>query len=283
MIIDVRNRPPAPEFDPFFNKEITRWVNGRLGVTTPVPFENSSVPEWAAEIRDSMIDKVAVVSRNTPSCQIPNRVMADLRDEYPDIVIPVAGIDIAGTVHDPIAELEHCVNSLGIYAAAVDPGTSGGNQAQVAGTHMDEPRFFAFYQACADLNVPLFMMTGPFAGRDYSYCDPVRIDRILVECPELVLIAGHGCYPFVTEVLAVGYKRENLYISPDVYIFSPGARPYVEAANGILRDQMMFGTAYPFGPVSLAEDTRALGLTDEAWDAYMGGNAERVFARSLSA
>lgn len=283
MIIDVRNRPPIPEFAPFFSKEITRWVTGRLGVEMPEPFETGNVDDWAAEVRNSMIDKAMVVSRNTPSCIVPNSVLADLREKYPDIVVPVAGIDIAGAIHDPVAELEYCVNTLNIYAAAIDPGTSGGSQAQVWGSRMDAGRFFAFYQACSDLEIPLFMMTGPFAGRDYSYSDPVGLDRIAVEFPSLTVIAGHGCYPFVTEVLAVGYKRENVYVSPDVYMFSPGATPYVEAAEGILRRQMLFGTAYPFGPVRLADETEKFGLSSEAYAAYMGGNAERVFARALAA
>lgn len=281
MIIDVRNRPPAPEFEPFFNMDITKWINGRLQVETPAPFESQSVPDWAAEIRDSPIDKVAVVSRNTPSCQIPNTVIADLRERYADIIIGVAGIDIAGTVHDPVKELEYCVSELEIYAAAVDPGTSGGSQDRVWGSQMDDARFYEFYHACSDLDVPLFMMTGPFSGRNYSYCNPERLDHLLGDFPNLKIIAGHGCYPYVTESIAVGYKRENLFISPDCYMFAPGATPYVEAAEGMLRDQMMFGTAYPFAPVSLVERSASLGLSEAAMSAYMGDNAAQLFKRSL--
>lgn len=42
-------------------------------------------------------------------------------------------------------------------------------------------------------------------------------------------------------------RRGNLYVSPDMYMINtPGSADYIMAANFILRDKMLFGTAYPF-------------------------------------
>ena len=57
----------------------------------------------------------------------------------------------------------------------------------------------------------------------------------------------------------------------------PGAKQYATAANYILRDQMLFGSAYPFAPMKEAvECVERLGMNDEAKRRFFHDNAVRL-------
>ena len=115
----------------------------------------------------------------------------------------------------------------------------------------DDPEFAALFGACEDAGLPVLLMAGGNAGPDLSYSNPVQLDRLAARHPKLEIIAAHGSWPWVNEVLGVAYRRKNVWLSPDMYIFLPGGHMYVEAANSYLQDRFLFGTAYPalpFGP-----------------------------------
>ena len=62
-------------------------------------------------------------------------------------------------------------------------------------------------------------------------------------------------------MVGVAFRRENVFVSPDMYMFSPGGRLYLEAANGFMQDQYLFGSSYPFRPMAQGvEDLLAFGL-----------------------
>ncbi len=79
-------------------------------------------------------------------------------------------------------------------------------------------------------------------------------------------------------MIAVALKHPNVFVSPDVYQYLPGVSAlYVEAANGFLEDQFVFGSAYPIYPLKQAvEDFEKLGLSPAALDKALGGNARRI-------
>ena len=61
----------------------------------------------------------------------------------------------------------------------------------------------------------------------------------------MTVINTHGGYPWVTEILFVAFKRPNLYLCPDMYMYNmPGVSDYVMAANTFLSERFLFGTAY---------------------------------------
>jgi predicted TIM-barrel fold metal-dependent hydrolase len=67
-----------------------------------------------------------------------------------------------------------------------------------------------------------------------------------------------------------------------MYTFSPGGGLYVEAANGFMRDQFLFGSSYPFRPMKQGvEDFRKLGLNSEAYEAATFRTANRLLGLGL--
>ena len=82
----------------------------------------------------------------------------------------------------------------------------------------------------------------------------------------------------------VAFRNENVFVSPDMYTFAPGGGLYVEAANGFMKDQFLFGSSFPFRPMGQGvADFRGLGLSEEALDAALWRNADRLLGLGLAA
>jgi hypothetical protein len=91
----------------------------------------------------------------------------------------------------------------------------------------------------------------------------------------------HGAWPRVDEIVGVAFRYANVTLVPDMYIFQPGGRLYVEAANSALADQIAFGSSYPFLAMRQSlEDYERLGFRDEAVDKLFYGNAARLLKLS---
>jgi predicted TIM-barrel fold metal-dependent hydrolase len=62
-----------------------------------------------------------------------------------------------------------------------------------------------------------------------------------------------------------------------MYLFQPGTRAYVEAANSFLGDQFLFGSSYPFRPIGQTiDDFVALGFKSSVIDKLLYANAVRM-------
>ena len=119
-------------------------------------------------------------------------------------------------------------------------------------------------------------MTGPTTP-DLAYNDPSAIGRVARRFPRLQLVVHHGAWPRVDEIIGVAFRYDNVTIVPDMYIFQPGGRLYVEAANGALRDQIAFGSSYPFRAMRQSvEDYERLGFHDDALEKVFFANAARL-------
>ena len=106
--------------------------------------------------------------------------------------------------------------------------------------------------------------------------------RIARAFPNLQIVCHHGFYPRVHEIIGVAFRYENVFLVPDMYIFLPGSSLYVEAANGFMADQLIFGSSYPFRPMGQTiDDFINLGLSDYALERAFYLNANRVLNLDL--
>ena len=146
------------------------------------------------------------------------------------------------------------------------------------GFYPDDFILYPIYQRCAELGIPVNLMSGPLGDPDFRHVEPGRIARVATEFPNLKIVVTHGCYPHVTGILAAAYKCSNIFISPDQYIFMPGAGPYIEAINSeACGDQMIFATAYPASPLkAYIEKTLKLGISEKALEKYAYKNVARL-------
>lgn len=275
-VIDMRCRPAY--LHDFFGAtpgtaayESARWLNRRVGSRHDEHFTPSLTREgFLQEVHAAGLRHAVVVGRHTPGQHLPNDRIRQIVADDP-VLLGVGAVDpIVQGVQLALDELERAVNSLGLIGIDVEPGF--GQPAR----HADDRAYFPVYEACAALNVPVFIMSGPTTP-DPSYNDPAAIGRLAQAFPTLPIVCYHGFYPNVAGILGVAFRHENVYVVPDMYLFVAGARDYVEAGNGFLREQLLFGSSYPFRPIGQSiDDFLALGFKDGAVEAVLHDNAARL-------
>ena len=123
-------------------------------------------------------------------------------------------------------------------------------------------------------------MAGGNAGPDTTYSSPEHIDRVARDFPNLVIVSAHGNWPWVSQIIHVCYRRPNIYLSPDMYLFGrlPGASDYINAANGFMADRFLFrvglsGTAGGPGGARIFEVS---SLRNRSYDRVLYTNAARL-------
>lgn len=277
-IVDMRSRPAflhdfygaTPGTDEY---EVAKWLNRRVGSKNDEHFiRSTNVEAFIEEIREVGITKAVVVGRDTPNLTISNDRILEITSPHSEL-IGIASVDPQKP--DALAEIERAVNQLGLLGVNLEPGF--GDPALQA----DDPLLYPIYDACDQLKVPVFLMSGPTTP-DLNYARPEAVGRIAWAFPHLPIVCYHGFYPYVNEIIGVAFRHENVHLVPDMYIFLPGSRLYVEAANGFLRDQLLFGSSYPFRAMGqTVEDFLNLGFKEQVLDGVLYKNAERLLKLDL--
>lgn len=275
-IIDMRSRPAF--LHDFYGAtpgtteyETAKWLNRRVGSKDDEHFVRShTLTGFVAEVRESGIATAVVVGRDTPALSISNDRISEITAPHNEL-IGIASVDPQTRgIKAALAEIERATGKLGLRGINVEPGF--GHPPVVA----DDASFLPVYDACEQLGLPVFIMSGPTTP-NFEHTDPAPIGRIARQFPNLNIVVYHGCYPYVNEIIGIAFRYENVSLVPDMYIFQPGSNLYVEAANGFMRDQLLFATSYPFRAMrQTVDDFLQLGFKDEVLHRVLYGNAERI-------
>src|SRR5499427_2517488 len=176
----------------------------------------------------------------------PNDELAAACQKHPDVFVGFAGIDPwKGQL--AVRELERSVHELGLRGMKLHPGRQA--------FYPNDPRFAPLFEAAAALEVPVLFHTGMMAagagtpggrGQRLDYTRPIYLDHLAADFPNLTIIAAHPSWPWADEGLAVARHKSNVFL--DLSGYSPKYIPsqYVQFANTLLQDQMLFGSDYPF-------------------------------------
>lgn len=276
QVIDFRSRPAfLAEFygatPGSAGHETAKWLNRRTGSLNDEHFQLSfTLDGYLNEIRQSGITHAVLVGRDTPGLVIRNERIAELTAGNPELIglgsvdPQTNGIEVA------LAGVEHSIKVLGQKGINLEPGFGA------PALHADDPVFWPIYEVCQALEVPVCLMSGPTTP-NLTYNDPAAVGRVARAFPKLSIVCYHGFWPRVNEMIGVAFRYENVYLCPDMYLFAPGSTAYVEAANGVLEEQFLFGTSYPFRAMrQTVEDFVRLGWKDGVLEKVLYGNARRL-------
>ncbi|GAB3630011.1 4-hydroxyphenyl-beta-ketoacyl-CoA hydrolase [Pandoraea terrae] len=274
MIVDFRLRPPLGGF---LSTLMYSAGERRDGFTRTVGFDPSPAAQQHSmdllikEMDDAGVDKGVVVGRLAGTLgSVTNADVQRIVRDFPGRFVGAASIDPTKRV-TACETITEAVKS-GFKAINIEPGS------YPVPMYADDRRLYPIYAHCEDLNVPVIMMVGGTAGPDLSYSDPIRTDRVLADFPRLNVVVAHGGWPWVTEILHIAFRRQNMYLSPDMYFSRmPGWEEYVKAADTFLADRMLYASSFPFCPV---RDYKVwfeqLPIRPENLEKVMGGNAQRL-------
>jgi predicted TIM-barrel fold metal-dependent hydrolase len=129
--------------------------------------------------------------------------------------------------------------------------------------------FYPIYEAISAAGVPALFHTGQTGlgsalpgghGIKLRFSDPMLLDDVAADFPELTIVMAHPAVPWIDSQIAIAAHKSNVFI--DLSGYSPKYFPpqLVRAIGRQLRDKVLFGTDYPY--ITLERWRRDFGALD---------------------
>ncbi|HET9894174.1 MAG TPA: amidohydrolase family protein [Streptosporangiaceae bacterium] len=265
---------------PTLSDDWQAWAR-KFGAGTPMDtlFSPEGVPVPAAldeHFAEQGADHVLLFSEHSPKVTgtQPIEDVLPVVAQNPARFHPVACIN--PHLHYPPARELARQAGLGAVAVKIHP-VHGGFE---AGDRMLYPA----YAWAEEHRLPVIVHCGTstFAGSVNAYADPVLLDPVFRDFPELVVVLAHGGRGWwYAQAAFVALMR------PNVWLEVSGLPPqrlgdYYGSSLRRLADKMIFGTDWPGVPsvrknaATLAATLEVAGCTDAQVAAALGGNAAKV-------
>lgn len=154
----------------------------------------------------------------------------------------------------------------------------------------NDRRFYPVYEAIAAAGVPALFHTGQTGlgsalpgghGIKLRYSDPMLLDDVAADFPELTIVMAHPAVPWVDAQIAIASHKANCYV--DLSGWSPKYFPpqLVRALSRQLRSKALFGTDHPYiGLERWRRDFEGLDVDPDVLPLILKANAMRVLGLS---
>jgi predicted TIM-barrel fold metal-dependent hydrolase len=207
-----------------------------------VSFEEMAEIYRAKQMMCVLLGKDARTNTGLPP--ITNESLAEAVRSHPDVFIGFGAVD--PYMGKWAADETHRIADLGLRGLKF--------QQIFQGFYPNDPKVYPIYEAAQKLGlVVLFHMgtTGIGAGAPggmglrLKYGQPMHIDDVAADFPQLTIIAAHPGWPWSDEVLAIAVHKSNVFV--DMSGWAPKYFPpnFVQYARTLLQDKMLFGSDWP--------------------------------------
>ena len=210
-----------------------------------------------------------------PGCyHLPPEIVAAAVAGYPAHFSGLLGID-PFTGMDGVRELEDAVNNMGFIGAHLYP-----HWFELAPDHA---KYYPFYAKCCELDIPLQVQVGQSMvySKDFpckSVGQPIKLDPVACDFPELKLVGIHVGIPWTDEMIAMAWKHENIYIGADAHSPKYWPESFVRYLNSYGQDKVIFGTDFPVLDFKRTrQEIDALGLKPEVLRKFLRDNVRRIY------
>lgn len=217
-------------------------------------------------LREGMMD---VTGHST--CMSTNQFIINQIAPYTDRLFLECNVGpvIRRGVKTAIWELEHMVKNCNARLCKVYQPEDDGP--------LNDKRMWPFYEKAIELDVPLTIHTGlayvmPQTSR---HTHPSQLDDILIDFPELKIIAYHMAWPYYEELFGLAGKHANLYVSCSGIIGWFARAPYKgyhllgEALEWAGPDKVVMGLDLPFDDMKRVVDyIRTFDIPKELQEQY---------------
>jgi len=186
----------------------------------------------------------------------------------------LAGIDPFEGM-DGVRAFEDAVTNMGFIGAHLYP-----HWFELAPDHA---KYYPFYAKCCELNVPIQMQVGQSMvySQEYrtrSVGQPIALDAVACDFPELKLIGIHVGIPWHDEMISMAWKHENIFIGCDAHRPKYWPKSFIHYLNSYGQDKIIFGTDFPVLEFKKTiDDIDALGLKPEVRKKLLRDNVVRVY------
>ncbi|MCU8589828.1 amidohydrolase family protein [Streptomyces sp. A13(2022)] len=236
-----------------------------------------TIDEMAAHYRERRMAAVVFTvdaEHATGHPRIANEEVAENCAAHADVLIPFASVD-PHKGRAGVREARRLVEEHGVRGFKFHPS--------IQAFSPNDRLAYPLYDAIEELGVPALFHTGQTGigagvpgggGIRLKYSDPMLVDDVAVDFPELRIILAHPSFPWQDEALAVATHKPYVHI--DLSGWSPKYFPpqLVRYANTLLKDKVLFGSDYPvitpdrwladFGKLDIRPEVRPRILKDNA-------------------
>ena len=223
------------------------------------------------------VDAESVTGR--PS--VRNEEIAEAAAANPDVLIPFASVD-PGKGARAVEEAKRLIRDYDFRGFKLHPN--------VQAFFPNDPAVYPLYEVIAEAGLPVLFHTGHSGigtglpgggGIRLKYSNPMHVDDVAVDFPELTIVLAHPSFPWQEEAISVALHKRQVYI--DLSGWSPKYFPpiLIQYANTLLRDRVLFGSDYPLiTPERWLADFADAGFKDEVRPLILKDNAARLLGLS---
>jgi predicted TIM-barrel fold metal-dependent hydrolase len=225
------------------------------------------------------VDIMGDEARDAASNRAPsNEEVAELAAENSDVLIPFASIDPARG-EDGVRMARKLITDHGVRGFKFHPSAQRffpGDQS-----------VYPLYEVIAEHGLIALFHTGHTGvgagtrgggGIRLKYANPMYIDDVAVDFPDMPIILAHPSFPWQDEALSVALHKPQVYI--DLSGWSPKYFPpqLVQYANTLLKEKMLFGSDFPMiTPDRWMADFEKIEIRPAVRPLILKENAVRLF------
>jgi len=213
----------------------------------------------------------------TGRLQVSNDAVAEFAAAHADIAIAFASIDPARGA-EGVREARRLVASGGIHGLKLHP--------PIQQFFANDRLAYPLYEVFAEARLPVLFHTGHSGigtgmpgggGIRLKYGNPMPIDDVAVDFPDMPIILAHPSFPWQDEAISICLHKPQVYIDLSGWspkYFSP---TLVQYANTLLKHKVLFGSDYPLlTPDRWLSDFQKIEIRDEVRPLILRENARRL-------
>jgi len=200
-----------------------------------------------------------------------NENVARLREKLGEKIIPFAYID--PRKENALREARYWVKERGFMGLKLYPPI---------GFYPDDSELLKFFQGVEILNVPILFHMGrvlPHPRLRMKYANPIYLEGVAVNCPDLKLIVGHFARPWTYEAYCLAAGFPHVYID----LTTGGSEDRVmikRAVNNLGAERLVFGTDSILNSAErfrkVREEFKKDDISDDDLDMIFGGSAAGI-------
>ena len=219
----------------------------------------------------------SVDERLTGRPMVPNDEVLALAAENADIMIPFSSVDPTRGA-EAVAEARRLIKA----------GTRGFKlHPPLQRFQANDRAVYPFYEVIAEARLPVIFHTGHSGigtgmpgggGVRLKYGNPMDVDDVAVDFPDMTIILAHPSFPWQDEALSICLHKPQVFI--DLSGWSPRYFPpsLIQYTNTLLRQKMLFGSDFPFiTPERWLADFEKTSIREDVRPLILKENAKRLF------
>jgi len=209
--------------------------------------------------------------------RVTNEEIAERARANADVIIPFASIDPARGA-EGVKAAKRLIEDYGVRGFKFHPSSQA--------FYPNDRGAYPLYEVIEAAGLPALFHTGQTGagagtrgggGIRLAYSNPIYLDDVAVDFPDMPIILAHPSFPWQEEALSVATHKPQVYI--DLSGWSPKYFPpiLVQYANTLLKDKVLFGTDFPLlTPERWKADLEKTAIRDEVKPGIMRDNAIRL-------